>query len=53
MSLALVLGAVLAVVAVLLVARPFLRAPAPARDVLEEPGPLAHRQLELYRLQYE
>jgi hypothetical protein len=47
MSVALVLGAVLAVAAVLLVARPFLRDPAPACDVLEEPGPLAQRQLEL------
>ena len=47
MSAALVLGALLAVAAVVLVARPFLRDPSPARDVLEEPGPLAQRQLEL------
>ena len=33
--------------AVLLVARPFLRDPAPVHDALEEPGPLAQRQLEL------
>ena len=47
MTLALVLGAVLAVVAVLLVARPFLREPAPADDRLAEPGELDRRRLEL------
>jgi hypothetical protein len=46
-TVALVLGALLAVAAVVLVARPFLRDPVPARDVLEEPSPLAQRQLEL------
>ena len=38
MSLALVLGIVLAVLCVLLVARPFLREPAPSDDRLEQPG---------------
>ena len=47
MTLALVLGALLAVGAVLLVARPFLREVAQASDVLEEPGPLARRRLAL------
>ncbi len=37
MNLALALGAVLAVVAVVFVARPFLREPAPASDLLDEP----------------
>jgi len=45
--LALVLGAVLAVAAVLLVARPFLRDPAPADDRLAEPGELDKRRIEL------
>ena len=45
--LALVLGAVLAVLAVLLVAGPFLREPAPADDRLAEPGELDRRRLEL------
>ena len=44
---ALVLGAVLAVLAVLLVARPFLREPAPVEDRLAEPGELDRRRLEL------
>jgi len=47
MTLGLVAGAVLAVLAVLYVARPFLREPAPASDVLEEPGELERRRLEL------
>ena len=47
MTLALALGAVLAVVAVLLVARPFLREPAPVDDRLAEPGELDRRRLEL------
>jgi hypothetical protein len=37
-SIWLVLGVVLAVVCVLLVARPFLREPAPADDRLDQPG---------------
>ena len=44
---ALALAAVLAVVAVLFVARPFLREPAPADDRLDEPGVLERRRLEL------
>ncbi len=47
MNVALVLGAVLAVLAVVLVARPFLREPAPAEDRLAEPGELDRRRLEL------
>jgi len=47
MTLGLVAGAVLAVLAVLYVARPFLREPAPASDVLDEPGELERRRLEL------
>jgi hypothetical protein len=47
MTLALVLGAALAVFAVLAVARPFLREPAPASDALDEPDELARRQLTL------
>ena len=38
MSLWLALGVVLAVACVLLVARPFLREPAPVNDRLDEPG---------------
>jgi hypothetical protein len=45
--LALVLGAVLAVAAVLLVARPFLRDPAPLDDRLSEAGELDRRRLAL------
>jgi hypothetical protein len=45
--LALVLGAVLAVLAVLLVARPFLRDPAPVDDRLAEAGDLDRRRLAL------
>ena len=46
---ALVLGALLAVACVVLVALPFLREPGiePERDVLDEPGPLARKRLEL------
>ncbi len=47
MTLGLVLGAVLAVLAVLFVARPFLREPAPVSDRLDEPGELERRRLEL------
>jgi hypothetical protein len=45
--LALVLGAVLALLAVLLVARPFLREPAPVEDRIAEPGELDRRRVEL------
>ena len=44
---ALVLGVVLAVAAVVFVARPFLRRPVAAHDALDEPGPLERRRLEL------
>ncbi len=47
MAWALALAAVLAVVAVVFVARPFLREPAPASDRLDEPGPEERRRLEL------
>lgn len=47
MTVALVLGAALAVVVVLAVARPFLREPAAASDVLDEPGELEQRRLAL------
>ena len=47
MTLGLVAGAVLAVLAVLYVARPFLREPTPSSDVLDEPGELERRRLEL------
>jgi hypothetical protein len=47
MTLALVLGAVLAVLVVLAVARPFLREPAAAGDRLDEPGELERRRLSL------
>jgi hypothetical protein len=47
MTLALALAAVLAVIAVLVVARPFLRDPAPASDVLDEPDELERRRLSL------
>lgn len=47
MTLALVLGAVLALGAVFFVARPFLREPAPADDLLDEPGERERRRLEL------
>ena len=47
MTVALVLAALLAVAAVVFVARPFLREPAPAEDRLDEPGPLEQRQLAL------
>jgi hypothetical protein len=43
----LIAAAVLAVLAVLFVARPFLREPAPASDLLDEPGELDRRRLEL------
>ena len=47
MSLALLLGAALAVACVVLVALPFLREPEPESDVLDEPDGLRRRQLEL------
>jgi hypothetical protein len=47
MSLALLLGALLAAACVLLVAMPFLREPEPESDVLDEPDVLRRRQLEL------
>lgn len=47
MSLALVLGAVLAAVCVVLVALPYLREPAAGRDALDELGELERRRLEL------
>jgi hypothetical protein len=47
MTVALVLGSVLAVLAVVFVARPFLREPAPASDRLDEPGELELRRLDL------
>jgi hypothetical protein len=43
----LIAAAVLAVLAVLFVARPFLREPAPASDLLDELGELQRRRLEL------
>jgi len=46
-TLALVLGAVLAVAAVVFVSRPFLREPAARRDRLVEPDELERRRLEL------
>ena len=47
MTLALALGAVLTVLAVVFVARPFLREPAPASDRLDEINELERRRLEL------
>ena len=47
MTLGLIAAAVLAVLAVLFVARPFLREPAPSSDVLDELGELERRRLEL------
>jgi hypothetical protein len=47
MNVALAIAAVLAVAAVVFVARPFIREPAPASDRLDEPGELERRRLEL------
>jgi len=47
MSIWLVLGALLAVGCVLLVARPFLREPAPENDRLEEPGSREQERIAL------
>lgn len=46
-TLALALGALLAAAVVVAVARPFLREPAPASDVLAEAGELEQRRLTL------
>jgi hypothetical protein len=46
-TLALLLGALLAAACVVLVALPYLREPSPADDLLDEPGELERRQLEL------
>jgi hypothetical protein len=46
-TLALLLGALLAAACVLVVALPYLRDPAPRRDALEELGELELRRLEL------
>jgi len=46
-TVALVLGALLALVAVAFVARPFLREPAPASDRLDELGEPERRRLQL------
>jgi hypothetical protein len=46
-TVALVLGALVAVIAVVLVAAPFLREPAPTDDVLREPGADDQRALAL------
>jgi len=47
LSVALVLGALLAAACVVLVALPYLREPAPERDALEDTSELEQRQLEL------
>ena len=47
MTAALLIGAVLAVAAVVFVARPFLREPAPGSDRLDEPDAAGRRRLEL------
>ena len=47
MTVALVLAALLAALCVVFVAQPFLRDPAPPSDVLEEPGELERRAVEL------
>jgi predicted outer membrane lipoprotein len=46
-SIALVLGALLAAACVVLVALPYLREPQTSRDVLDEPSELDRRRLEL------
>jgi hypothetical protein len=46
-TLALLLGALLAAACVVAVALPYLRDPAPERDALDEPGELERRRLEL------
>ena len=47
MTLALVLGGVLALIVVVFVARPFLRDPSPSSDRLDEPSARERRRLEL------
>ena len=47
MTLALVLGALLAAACVVLVALPYLREPEAPLDALDDPGELEQRQLEL------
>jgi hypothetical protein len=47
MTVALLLGALLAAACVVLVALPYLREPSTADDLLDEPGELERRQLEL------
>ena len=47
MSIALALGALLAVACVLLVALPYLREPQAADDTLDQPGELQQRQLDI------
>ena len=47
MSVALVLGALLAAACVVLVALPYLREPQAGQDVLDEPSELERRRLEL------
>jgi hypothetical protein len=47
LTLALALAAALAVLAVVFVARPFLREPTASSDRLDEPGELERRRLEL------
>ena len=47
MSVALLLGALLAAACVVLVALPYLREPVAERDALDGPGELEQRQLEL------
>jgi hypothetical protein len=47
-TLGLIAAALLAVLAVLFVARPFLREPAPSSDRLDELGELQRRRLELF-----
>jgi len=46
-SLALVLGALLAAACVILVAQPYLRESVTENDAIDEPGKLEHRWLEL------
>ena len=47
MSLALVLGALLAAACAILVALPYLREPSTENDAIDEPGKLEQRRLEL------
>lgn len=47
MTVALLLGALLAAACVVLVALPYLREPTPADDLLDEPDELERRQLDL------